>query len=166
MTLAEPVRQAVWSVDRDQPVWRVRTIQFLISRDLEDEKLLMTLMTAFGVLAVILTALGTYGVLSNIVTQRRQEIGIRMALGADRVVVRNMVLRQGMKLACIGTVIGALGAAAASRIIASQLYGVGTLDAAAYSAAWMVLLGIAFLASYLPARRATRVDPSVALRYE
>ena len=166
MSFAEAVRQAVWSVDRDQPVWKVRTLQFLIERDLEDARLLTTLLTGFGVIAVVLTMLGTYGVLSNIVNQRRQEIGIRMALGADRGAVRKMFLLEGLKLALIGSVIGILGAVAASRMLSSELYGIGTLDSVAYAASWAVMLAIAFLASYLPARRATRVNPAVTLRYE
>jgi putative ABC transport system permease protein len=166
MTYAEAVRQAVWSLDRDQPVWKVRTLEFLIERDLEDERLLMTLLTGFGALALLLTALGTYGALSHVVNQRRQEIGIRMALGADRSAVRKMVLLQGIKLALIGGVIGVLGAAAASRMLSSELYGIGMLDGVAYAAGGAVMLVIAFLASYLPARRATRVNPAVTLRYE
>ena len=164
MNFAEAVRQAVWSVDRDQPVWKVRTLQFLIERDLEDERLLMTLLSSFGVLAALLTMLGTYGVLS--VNQRRREIGIRMALGADRRAVRNMVLLQGIRLALIGAVIGVIAAVAASRVLSSELYGVGMFDGAAYAAGWILILGIAFLASYLPARQATRVDPGVILRWE
>ena len=166
MSLTEPVRQAVWSVDKDQPVWKIRTLEFLIQRDLEDDRLLMLLMSGFGVLALLLTALGTYGVLSSTVAQRRQEIGIRMALGATLGEVRNMVLRQGMKMVLLGVAIGALAAFAASRIIASVLFGVSALDAAAYVAGCVVMIAVAFLATYLPARSATRVDPAVALRYE
>jgi putative ABC transport system permease protein len=166
MSFAEAVRQAVWTVDRDQPVWKVRTLQFLIQRDVEDERLLMTLLTGFGALAVLLTMLGTYGVLSNVVNQRRQEIGIRMALGAGRGVVRKMVLLQGIKLALIGGVIGILAAAAASRMLTSELYGIGMLDGVTYAAGCTAVMAIAFLASYFPARRATRVDPAVTLRYE
>jgi predicted permease len=164
MTLADQVRQTVWSLDKDQPVWKVRTLQFLIDRDLEDDRLLMMLMTGFGVLAVMLTALGTYGVLSNIVSQRRQEIGIRMALGADLGAVRNLVMRQGMKLVVTGVAVGVLAAAAASRMITTVLYGVSVLDIDAYAAGAAVMIAVAFLASYLPARRATRVNPAVALR--
>jgi predicted permease len=166
MTFAEAVRKAVWAVDRDQPVWKVRTLEFLIERDLEDERLLMTLLTGFGGIAVMLTMLGTYGVLSNTVNQRRQEIGIRMALGADRGVVRKMFLLEGIKLALIGAALGILGAVAASRLLSSELYGIGMLDGVAYAGAWSVTLVIALLASYLPARRATRVNPAVTLRYE
>jgi putative ABC transport system permease protein len=166
MPLADDVRQAVWSLDKDQPVWKVRTLEFLIDRNLEDDRLLMILMTGFGVLAVVLTALGTYGVLSNTVSQRRHEIGIRMALGADLVEVRNMVMRQGMKLVLIGGAIGVLAAAAASRMITSILYGVSVLDIEAYVAGLTIMIAVAFLASYLPARRATRVNPAIVLRCE
>ena len=166
MSLADSVRQAVWSLDKDQPVWKVRTLEFLVDRDSEGDRLLMTLMGGFGALAVILTALGTYGVLSNTVNQRRREIGIRMALGAGRGVVRNMVMSQGMKLVLAGCAIGLVVAVAASRTIASLLYGVGALDIAAYGAGLAVMLVVASLASYLPARRATQVDPAIALRCE
>jgi putative ABC transport system permease protein len=166
MGLAEPVRKAVWSLDKDQPVWKVRTLEFLIDRDLEQDRLLMTLMSGFGILAVILTALGTYGVLSNLVSQRRREIGIRMALGAGVGAVRNMVMRQGVKLVATGAAIGVIGAFAASRMIASVLYGVSALNIVAYVAGCGGILAVVLLASYLPARRATRVDPAAVLRYE
>jgi putative ABC transport system permease protein len=166
MSLAEAIRQAVWSIDKDQPVWKVRTLEFLMHRDLEEDRLLMILMTCFGLVAVILTALGTYGVLSNSVSQRRQEIGIRMALGANVGAVRNLVMRQGMRLVLIGAAIGLVTAAAASRMLASVLYGVSALDIAAYVLGCMVMIGVALVASYLPAHRATRVDPATVLRYE
>ena len=166
MGFAEAVRQAVWTVDRDQPVWKVRTLQFLIERDLEDERLLMTLLTGFGGIAVVLTMLGTYGVLSNTVNQRRREIGIRMALGADRATVRNKVLLQGIKLTVVGATIGIIAAAAASRILSSELYGIGMFDGAAYIAGLVLILAIAFVASYFPARQAMRVEPGKILHCE
>jgi len=166
MSLANAVRQAVWSLDKDQPVWKIRSLQYLVQRDVEDDRLLMVLMTCFGLLAVLLSALGTYGVLSNVVGQRRQEIGIRIALGADLGKVRNLVMRQGMKMVLAGIAIGGLAAVAVSRAIASVLYGVSALDAGAYAAGFAVMVTVAFLASYLPARSATRVDPAVVLRCE
>lgn len=166
MSLASAVRQTVWSLDKDQPVWKIRTLQYLAQRDVEDDHLLMVLMTGFGLLAMLLSALGTYGVLSNAVGQRRQEIGIRIALGADLVKVRNLVIRQGMKMVLAGIAIGGLAAVAVSRVIASVLYGISALDAGAYAAGFAVMLAVAFLASYLPARSATRVDPAVVLRCE
>jgi putative ABC transport system permease protein len=166
MSLSNAVRQAVWSLDKDQPVWKIRTVQYLIQRDLESDRLLMTLMASFGLLAVLLTALGTYGVLSNSVGQRRQEIGIRIALGADLGMVRNLVMRQGMKMVLAGIAIGGVAAVIASRAVATVLYGISPLDVGAYAAGCAVMIAVAFLATYFPARRATQVDPAVVLRYE
>jgi len=166
MSLANAVRQAVWGLDKDQPVWKIRTAQYLVQRDVEDDRLLMVLMTGFGLLAMLLTALGTYGVLSNTVGQRRQEIGVRIALGADLGKVRNLVMRQGLKMVLAGIAIGGLAAIAVSRMIASVLYGIGALDLVAYAAGFTVMMVVALLAAYLPARSATRVDPAVVLRCE
>jgi putative ABC transport system permease protein len=166
MSLAEPVRQAVWSLDKDQPVWKVRTLQFLVERDVEADRFLMVLMTGFGALALILSALGTYGVLSNAVNNRQQEIGVRMALGAQPTSVRRLVIRQGMKLALIGGLIGLIAAAAGSRMLSSVLFGVSALDVSAFVLGWSLMTAVAFLASYIPARRATRIDPTSALRCE
>jgi ABC-type antimicrobial peptide transport system permease subunit len=166
MSLANAVRQAVWGLDKDQPVWKIRTLQYLVQRDVEDDRLLMVLMTQFGLLAMLLSALGTYGVLSNTVGQRRQEIGIRIALGADLGKVRNLVMRQGMKMVLAGITIGGLAAVVVSRAIASVLYGISALDVRAYAAGFTVMMVVALVASYLPARSATRVDPAVVLRCE
>jgi putative ABC transport system permease protein len=166
MSLADAVRQAVWSVDKDQPVWKIRTVQYLVQRDVEDDRLLMVLMTGFGFIAILLTALGTYGVLSNTVGQRRQEIGVRIALGADLGQVRNLVMRQGLKMVLAGITIGGVAAIAVSRVIGSVLYGISALDLVAYAAGFTVMMVVALLATYLPARSATRVNPVVVLRCE
>jgi len=166
MSLANAVRQAVWSLDKDQPVWKIRTVRYLVQRDVEDTRLLMVLMTGFGLLALVLSTLGTYGVLSNIVGQRRQEIGVRIALGADLGKVRDLVMRQGMKMVLAGIGIGGLAAVAVSQAITSVLYGVGALDVGAFAAGFMVMMVVALLASYLPARSATRVNPAAVLRCE
>lgn len=166
MSLANAIRKAVWGLDKDQPVWKIRTVQYLVQRDVENDRLLMVLMTGFGLLAVLLTALGTYGVLSNAVGLRRQEIGVRIALGADLGKVRNLVMRQGLKMVLVGVSIGGLAAIAVSRVIASVLYGVSALDLAAYAVGFAVMMVVALLASYLPARSATRVNPAVVLRCE
>lgn len=166
MSMAESIKQAVWSVDKDQPVWKVRTLEFLVDRDVEGDRFLMVLMTGFGLLALGLSALGTYGVLSNAVNQRQQELGVRMALGANPGSLRRLVMARGMKLTLIGGVIGLVAAAAASRLISGVLYGTSALDFAAYLLGWTTMTAIALLASYLPARTATRVDPVRALRCE
>jgi ABC-type antimicrobial peptide transport system permease subunit len=164
MSLADPVRQAVWSIDNDQPVWKVRTLAFLVERDVESDRFLMVLMLAFGVLALGLTALGTYGVLSNAVNQRQREIGVRMAMGAQPSALRGLVLTRGMKLALVGGLIGVAAAAAGTRLVSSLLYGISPLDPAAFITSFATMQFVAFLASYVPAHRATRVDPMRALR--
>ena len=164
MSLADPVRQAVWSIDNDQPVWKVRTLAFLVERDVESDRFLMVLMLAFGVLALGLTALGTYGVLSNAVNQRQREIGVRMAMGAQPSALRGLVLARGMKLALVGGLIGVAAAAAGTRLVSSLLYGISPLDPAAFITSFATMQFVAFLASYVPAYRATRVDPMRALR--
>ena len=110
--------------------------------------------------------LGTYGVPSNAVNHRRQEIGVRMALGAQPASVRTLVIRQGMKLALIGGAIGLIAAAAGSRLLSAVLFGVSALDVSVFVIGWSLMTAVAFIATYVPARRATRVDPMIALRYE
>jgi putative ABC transport system permease protein len=165
-TLRENLRQAIWKVDPDQPVWKIRTVEYLINRDLSPDKFVMTLMIAFAGLALLLTAIGTYGVISYSVTQRTQEIGVRMALGATSSDVLKLVVRRGIALAIVGAVIGAVGAFAGGRFLQRLLYGVRASDPLTFLCVLIVLITIAFLACYLPARRAASVDPMIALRYE
>jgi len=122
--------------------------------------------TAFGLIALVLAAIGLYAALGYAVTQRTREIGIRMALGARGEDVRRQILREAMALAVVGLGAGLTGAVAATRVMRSQLYGVTPTDPTSFVAVSAVLVGVALLASYLPARRATKVDPMVALRYE
>jgi ABC-type antimicrobial peptide transport system permease subunit len=119
----------------------------------------MVMLSAFAVFALILAIVGVYGVISHLVAQRAHDIGVRMALGAPQKSILFMVLRQRMELAGAGVVLGLLGAAAATRVMAGLLFGVGTLDVITFSAVSMLLLTTALLASYIPALRATRVDP-------
>jgi putative ABC transport system permease protein len=123
-------------------------------------------MSAFAGLALLLSAVGLYALLSYHVSQRTQEIGIRMALGAPRERMLAMVIREGIALVVLGTVVGVAAALALTRLAASLLFGVKATDVVSFTAAVLCLLTVALLASYLPARRATRVDPLVALRYE
>lgn len=166
MSLAEPVRQAVWKVDGDQPMWKMRTMESLLTQRLADKRFLMTLMGCFAALALILTIIGLYGVLAYVVSQRTQEIGVRMALGAKAGDIQRLVLRQGMTLVSLGIVIGLASSLFATRLIESMLFGVSTTDPLTFAAIPLILAIVALLACLLPARRATKVDPVVALRHE
>lgn len=166
MSLADALRQSIWKVDPDQPVWKIRTVEYLIERDLSSDRFVMILMISFAALALVLTAIGTYGVISYSVTQRTQEIGLRMALGASSADVLTLVVKQGMRLCLIGAGIGTAAALAGSRFIQKLLFQVTPTDPLTFGAVLIVLSIIAFLACYLPARRAASVDPMIALRYE
>ena len=160
------VRQAVWSIDPNQPISNVATLEKAVDDSIAQRRLNMLLMGLFGGLAMLLSAVGIYGLLSHAVTQRTQEMGIRMALGAQVGDVLKLVLKQGMLLALAGEVIGLAGAFALTRLIRGLLFGVTPNDATTFIAVVGVLTIVAFLACYLPARRATKVDPLIALRYE
>jgi putative ABC transport system permease protein len=164
--LSEPVRQAVWKVDPDQPMWKIRTVEFLIDRSVADRKFLLALMGIFASLALVLTMIGLYGVISYLVNQRTQEIGIRMALGAQMSDILRMVLKQGMFLVLTGVALGLASAWLLTRLIASLLFRVSATDPLTFGGISVLLIAVALLACYLPARRATKVDPLVALRYE
>jgi predicted permease len=151
--LANAVRAAIWRVDRDQPVWRVRTMDRVLDEARGGPKLTVWLMTAFAVLALVLAAIGVYGVMS-------------MALGARRTQVLGMVLRDGMRTIGIALATGLVIAAAATRLIASQLFGVSTMDPLTFTMVPILLGLVALAACYIPALRASRVDPIVALRSE
>jgi putative ABC transport system permease protein len=166
MSLANPVREALWKVDKDQPMWKVRTLAFLMERNVADKRFLMLLMGIFAALALVITAVGLYGVVSYTVGQRTQEIGLRMALGARTEDILVMVLRHGMRAVVIGVGIGLAAAFALTRLMASLLYGTSATDPLAFTLIAILLMLVALLACYVPARRATRVDPMVALRYE
>jgi putative ABC transport system permease protein len=164
MSVANAVKEAIWRVDRDQPVWRVRPVALSIENQLGARKFTMRLLASFAVLAVLLATTGVYGVMSYAVARRTQEMGIRMALGARNAQLVGMVLRQGMRTIAIALVIGLAAAFAATRVLETQLFGVKATDPLTFAAASMALALVALLACYLPARRASRVDPVVALR--
>jgi putative ABC transport system permease protein len=166
MSLAEPVRQAVWKVDGDQPMWKARTLESLIDRSMADRRFLMVLMGVFAALALALTIIGLYGVMSYAVSQRTQEIGVRMALGAGAGNIHRMVLRQGMKLVLIGVAGGLAAAWSLTRLMANLLFGVTATDPLTFGSISLALTLVALLACWIPARRATKVDPIIALRYE
>ena len=166
LSLSEQVRQALWKVDADQPMWKIRTVEFLVNRSVADRKFLLALMGLFASLAMILTMIGLYGVISYLVKQRTQEIGIRLALGAQMRDILQMVLKQGMILVFTGVALGLATAWLSTRLISRLLYQVSATDPATFAVISIFLIAVALLACYLPARRATKVDPLVALRYE
>jgi predicted permease len=166
LSLSEQVRQAVWKVDSDQPMWKMRTVEFLVNRSVVDQKFLLALMGIFASLALVLTMIGLYGVISYLVNQRTQEIGIRMALGAQMGDILRMVLKQGMVLVLSGVALGLCASWLSTRLMSRLLYQVSATDPLTFAAIALLLISVALLACYLPARRATKVDPLVALRHE
>jgi putative ABC transport system permease protein len=166
MSLATALRSAVWAVDRDQPVWKVRTEQSLLDLSVGPRRFLKLLLEVFSALALLLASIGIYGVISYSTSQRIQEIGVRMALGAQRRDVLRLVLGEGIWIAAIGVAGGCAAALVLTRFLSSQLFGVNAADPLTYSSVALLLAAVAMLACYIPARRAMRVDPLVALRYE
>ena len=160
------VREAIHAIDADLPVANLAPLSTLVDNSLTEPRFSMLLLAAFATLALVLATVGMYGVISYSVAQRTQEIGIRMALGAARQDVLKMVLSQGVRLAGLGIAIGVVAALAVTRLMVSFLYGVPATDPLTFTAVALLLLGVALLACYVPARRAMRVDPLVALRYE
>src|SRR4051812_6046648 len=160
---ATTLRREVQALDKDQPIYNVRTMDDVVMNSLGTRRVSMQLFSVFAMAALVLAAIGIYGVMAYTVTQRTQEIGIRMALGAQRSDVLGLVVRQGMTLAAIGVVAGLAGAFALTRVMASLLFNVQPNDPATYLAISFLLIAVAFLACYLPARRAAKLDPVIAL---
>lgn len=165
-SVAAAVRRAIWSVDPDQPITEMATMEEILDREVFQRRVQMTLLAVFAGLALLLAAIGIYGVLAHVVGQQVPEIGLRMALGASPSDILRRVVGHGLKLAAIGACVGVAGALALSRLLATVLFGVKPTDPATYAVVAAVLLASAAAASYFPARRAFRVDPIVALREE
>jgi putative ABC transport system permease protein len=159
-------QNAVWGVNKDVPLANVRTMQEVIANSVQRRKFSMLLLTIFAVAAMLLAAVGLYGVMSYSVAQRTHEIGIRMALGARRPDVLSLVVKQGMALALMGIAAGTVLSLAMTRLISGMLFGITATDPLTFVAVAALLGTVAFLANYLPARRASKVEPMVALRYE
>jgi putative ABC transport system permease protein len=166
INLANAVRHEVWAVDKDQAVSHVMTMEQLAAESLAPQRISLLLIAIFAALALILAAVGLYGVLAYSVTQRTHEVGIRMALGAGAGDVLKLVVGQGLILTLLGVAIGLAASFGLTRFLSSLLYGVRPTDPATFAGVSLLLTGVALAASYIPARRATKVDPMVALRYE
>ncbi|HZR77601.1 MAG TPA: ABC transporter permease, partial [Chthoniobacterales bacterium] len=164
--LIAAVRREVAALDADQPIGPITTMEEAVAASLATRRLTMVLLATFAVLALVLASVGLYGVMALTVTQRTRELGIRMALGAERNSIFRLVLSHGMSLMAVGILVGLVGAVAVGRGLVSLLYNVGAIDAGAVATAVFSLLTVALIACFVPARRATRVDPIVALRSE
>jgi putative ABC transport system permease protein len=158
--------KAVQSVDKDLPLLHTKTLDEYVADSVGDTRFETVLLGTFGAMALVLTCIGLYGVMSYTVVQQTREMGIRLALGADRDVILRMVVGSGLLLSGIGIGIGLAASVLLTRLIASLLYGVSPSDPLTFLAVPVALMAMATLASYLPARRAAKVDPMVALRYE
>ena len=164
--LAPSVKNAIWSVDKDQPIVRVATMDQLIAATEAQRNFVLILFEAFGLVALALAAVGIYGVLAGSVVERTREIGVRAALGASRSNILALVLNDGMRLTAVGMLLGLCAAAGASRSLVTLLYGISPLDWITWLGVTVVLASVAAIACWTPAWRAACVDPSIALRAE
>jgi len=164
--LIAAMRNEVLTLDREQPVHAVQTMRDVFANSVATRRLSMWLFSVFALVALALAAIGIYGVIAYSVTQRTHEIGVRMALGAQASDVVRLIAGHSMKLTLIGIAIGLAGAFALTRVMSSLLYGVSATDIVTFATVTLLLLVVSFLASYIPARRAAKIDPMVALRYE
>jgi len=165
-SLAGAIQAEIREVDRDQPAYQIQTIEELIGESVGERRFAMLILILFAVLALTLAGLGIYGVMSYMVSQRTHEIGVRLALGADRRHVLRLILGQGTTLAVIGVAIGLAACFGLTRLMTSLLFGVSATDSATLVLIAVLLTGISAMACYIPARRAMRVDPMIALRYQ
>jgi putative ABC transport system permease protein len=164
--VAPAVRQAIWSVDKDQPVARVATMETLLAASAAERRFALILFEAFAIAALVLAAAGIYGVLAGTVAERTREIGVRSALGASRADIVGLVVRQGMTLTSVGIVIGLAGTAVANQAIVAMLFDVSALDPITYVGVVGLLAAVSAIACSVPAWRAARVDPAITLRAE
>jgi putative ABC transport system permease protein len=165
-SLAPAIQEAIWSVDRNRPITHVATMDRLLAASALERRFVLVLFEAFGLVALVLAAIGIYGILAGSVTERTREFGVRAALGATRAGLVSLVLRQGLVMTCIGLVIGLCGALAAGRALNSMLFGITWLDRVTYLGATILLFVVAGIACLIPARRAASIDPMQALRTE
>jgi ABC-type antimicrobial peptide transport system permease subunit len=166
MSITAEVRKAIWSVDKDQPVWSIYSLETAVERTQGQSRFLATLLGIFAGVALLLAGVGVYGVTSYGVAQRTHEIGIRIALGASGERVLREILARGVRLTMVAVALGLVGAVAMGRLATAVLFGVKPTDPAALAGAAFVLGFVSLLATFVPARRAARVDPVVALAEE
>jgi ABC-type antimicrobial peptide transport system permease subunit len=165
-TMVEPIRKAIEGLNSENVMYGAKTMESIISDSMAARRFSMILLGVFAALALLLSSIGIFGVISYVVSQRTQEIGIRIALGAQRSDVLRMMLGDGMRMTLVGVGIGLVAALLATRLMTKMLFGVSATDPLTFAGVAAVLTCVALLACYLPARRAMRVDPIVALRYE
>jgi putative ABC transport system permease protein len=164
--LAPSIRSAVWSIDSNVPITDLQPMTEVVARSISQPRSTMLMLTAFAVIGLILGIIGIYGVIAYSVAQRTHEIGVRMALGAQSHDVLRLVLGQGLRLILAGAALGLGGAFVLTRLMSSILFGVSASDPATFAVVTLFLTAVAFLASYIPARRAAKLSPMTALRYE
>jgi putative ABC transport system permease protein len=166
VALIPSLKQAIWEVDRSLPFYRISTLEQLVDDSLTERRFHMILLGSFAALALLLCAMGIYGLISFITAQRTNEIGLRMALGARRPDILKMITAQGIRLALTGIIAGIVGAFFLTRYLETLLFEIRPLDPITYFAVAAILMTVAVLACLLPARRAARIDPMIALRWE
>jgi predicted permease len=166
MALADAIRKQIWSVDYDLPVSKIQTMQSLVDQQVAQPRFFLKTLAIFAALALVLTSVGIYGVMSHTITQRTHEIGVLKAMGAQNRDVMTLMVKQGVVLIVISVLIGLAGAFAVTRIMRGLLYGVSSTDPLIFIVTPLLLIGVAMASSYISARRAAKVDPQVALRYE
>jgi putative ABC transport system permease protein len=166
LALSRSVQQAIWAVDPDQPMWKIRSAESMVGASVQRERFVMLLMMCAAGLALLLAALGTYSVLTYTVRRRAREVGVRMALGATRGSIVRLMLGHTVTLTALGVALGVGGALVLGEVVAAQLYEVSPRDPLTLSATAFILAGVAIVAAWIPTRRATAMDPLITLRAE
>ena len=164
--LIKAVQARIWAVDKDQPISNIQTMEHALSQSVANRRVYLLLLSVFAAIALLMATAGIYGLISYAVARRTQEMGIRVALGATVGQILALIIRQGMLLTLIGVVIGIAGSLVLTKVISGLLYGITPTDAPTFIGTALLFIAVAFVATYIPARRATTIDPTVALRFE